>query len=238
MNQEHLAAPTNPAARRRARLLLAAWALALFGLGLLLWRCTPLAEWADAKHIAATAAGLQHAWWGPVAVIVLYVIGGLLVFPITLAIAATAVVFDPAMALVLSFAGVLANATVTYLIGNRLIRGTAHAAFGRIILQVNAALADRSVIAVAIIRNVPLAPFTFVNIAMGTVGVRFRDYSLGTALGIAPGIVAVTVFGHQLRAILERPTPANVALLSAAIAGWIALSLLLQRLISRYYTRK
>jgi uncharacterized membrane protein YdjX (TVP38/TMEM64 family) len=99
-------------------------------------------------------------------------------------------------------------------------------------------LQDRGVIAVAVIRNVPLAPFTFVNIAMGAVGVKLRDYLIGTALGIAPGVIAFSVFGHQLRAILSQPTFANIALLVVAVLGWAALSVLLQALISRRNAQK
>lgn len=225
-------------ARTRARWLLAVISLAVIGAALVIWRFTPLAEWATAQRMTGLIGELQNAWWGSIAVVALYIVGGLVVFPVTLLIAATAVVFDPLIAVALSSVGVLANATVTYAIGATLVRGTMHAAFGRTVQRVNAALKDRGVIAVAVIRNVPLAPFTLVNIAMGAVGVRLRDYLIGTALGIAPGIVAFSIFGHQLRAILSRPTFANVALLAVAILGWAALSVLLQALISRWNAHK
>jgi phospholipase D1/2 len=229
---------SQPAARTRARWLLAVISLAVIGAALVIWRFTPLAEWATAQRMAELIAEVQNAWWGPLAVVALYIVGGVIVFPITLLIAATAVVFDALSALALSFVGVLANATVTYLIGATLVRGTLHAAFGRTVQRVNTALQDRGVIAVAVIRNVPLAPFTFVNIAMGAVGVKLRDYLIGTALGIAPGVIAFSVFGHQLRAILSQPTFANIALLVVAVLGWAALSVLLQALISRRNAQK
>jgi phospholipase D1/2 len=232
-------APLSQAAgRTRARWLLAVVAATIVGLALLLWRFTPLAQWVTPQRIAGEIATLQQAWWGPVAIIALYVAGGLIVFPVTLLIAATAVVFEPLEALALSFVGVLANAIATYVIGTTLMRGTVRTAFGRTVQRVDAALQGRGVIAVAVIRAIPLAPFTLVNIAMGAVGVRLRDYLFGTALGVAPGIIAVTVFGHQLREIINRPTAVNVALLVAAIGGWVALSLLLQSLVSRWNARK
>jgi uncharacterized membrane protein YdjX (TVP38/TMEM64 family) len=224
-------------ARNRARWLLAAVTIVIVVGGALLWRFTPLVDWATPERLAGHLGLLQQNWWGPIAVLALYVIGGLIVFPVTLLIAATAVMFDPLMAVALAFAGVLANAVVTHAIGAKLIRATVHAAFGRTVQRVNAALADRGVIAVAIIRTIPIAPFTFVNVAMGAVGVRLRDYLLGTALGITPGIAAFTLLGRQLREFLSRPTVGNVALLIAAIAGWIGLSLLLQSLISRRNAR-
>lgn len=238
MNPGPDSALPRPDARAKARWLLGVITLVIVSVAVVLWRFTPLAEWASAQRMAEVIADLQSAWWGALAVIAIYIVGGLIAFPLTLLIAATGVVFDPVTAVVLSFIGVLANATATYLVGATLIRGTMHAAFGRTIQRVNAALTDRGVIAVAVIRNIPLAPFTLVNIAMGAVGVRPRDYFIGTALGVAPGVTAFSVFGHQLRAILSRPTAANIALLAAAILGWIALSLLLQALISRWNARR
>lgn len=238
MNPGPDSALPEPNARAKARWLLGVITLGLIGAVVVVWRFTPLADWATAQRVATVIADLQSAWWGPLAVIAIYIVGGLIAFPLTLLIAATAVVFDPFTAVALSFAGVLANAAATYAVGATLVRRTMHAAFGRTIRRVNAAMTDRGVIAVAVIRNIPLAPFTLVNIAMGAVGVRPRDYFIGTALGAAPGITAFSVFGYQLREILSRPTFPNIVLLAGVILGWIALSLLLQSLISRWNARR
>lgn len=88
-------------------------------------------------------------------------------------------------------------------------------------------------IAVAVIRTVPVAPFTVVNIAAGCIGIPLKDYLLGTALGLAPGLIAITAFGQQLRITLDQPTVPRVAALLGIITGWIGLSLLLQRVVAR-----
>lgn len=176
---------------------------------------------------------VRGAWWSPIAVVLLYVIGGLALFPLTLLIAATAVVFDVPQAMMLAMAGVLANALVTYGAGAWLLRGTLHSAFGDRLVKVNAALTRRGVIAVAAIRMVPVAPFTLVNMAAGSLGVRMRDYMIGTALGVVPGIVALCVFGGQLRAIVRAPTLGKVVLLAVLVMAWIGLSFGLQKLLSR-----
>ena len=69
--------------------------------------------------------------------------------------------------------------------------------------------------------------------AAGAIGVRLRDYTFGTFLGLLPGTLALTAFGRQLREIIERPTLTNVGLLIAAIAAWIGISFALQRWASR-----
>lgn len=224
--------------RARARWVLAAVLAVVLAAAGVLWRFTPLSQWADAERMAEWMDSLHAAWWAPLAVLGLYVLGGLIMLPITLLITATAVVFQPLQAAALSFIGVLANAAVTYAVGAHLVRDTLHAAFGHKVRRVSAAFADRGVIAVAAIRMVPIAPFSVVNIAAGSVALRQRDYLLGTALGIVPGILVLTLFGHQLRAILEHPSPSNLAMPAAVILGWIGLSLLLQRFVSRRNARR
>jgi uncharacterized membrane protein YdjX (TVP38/TMEM64 family) len=113
------------------------------------------------------------------------------------------------------------------------MRDTVVHAFSSAVEKLRSMLSHSGIFAVAAIRMVPIAPFTLVNLAAGAIGVRLRDYVIGTLLGLLPGTVALTAFGHQLREIIEHPTLTNVGLLLAAIAAWIGLSLALQRWVSR-----
>jgi uncharacterized membrane protein YdjX (TVP38/TMEM64 family) len=92
------------------------------------------------------------------------------------------------------------------------------------------------VIAIATIRLVPVAPFTVVNLVAGASAIRPFDYVAGTALGMLPGLVVLSVLGHQIVRILTHPTPVAVALLLAAVAGWIAVSIGLQVLVSKLWS--
>jgi uncharacterized membrane protein YdjX (TVP38/TMEM64 family) len=78
---------------------------------------------------------------------------------------------------------------------------------------------------VALLRLVPLAPFTVVNIVAGVSEVRLGDFLLGSALGLLPGIAFATLFGHQLGSWLRDPDPWGLALLLGVLAvalagGW------------------
>jgi uncharacterized membrane protein YdjX (TVP38/TMEM64 family) len=198
---------------------------------IILWRSTPLAQWASTERIGALIEAIKAHPWAPAIVIAVFVGGGLVAFPLTVLIGATAAVFDAWMAVLLSFAGTLASASVTYFIGWRFVRGTAHRAFGKTLERLRSALEGRGMIAIAVIRTIPIAPFSVVNVAAGTLGVSIRDYLCGTALGIAPGVVILTAFGHQLRQLLQQPTALSLAVLAGIICAWIALSLLLQRVL-------
>jgi phospholipase D1/2 len=223
--------------QRSARWILLAVVVLVCAAAVLLWRYTPLAQWADPKQIAGSLDSMRDSFWAPVIVIGAFVVGGLVVFPLTLLISATALIFDPLPAIAISLAGSLANALTLYLLGRLVIRDTVMNAFSSAVEKLRKLLTNSGILAVATIRMVPIAPFTLVNLAAGAIEVRLRDYLIGTLLGVLPGTIALTAFGRQLRAILERPTLKNVGLLLAVVFAWIALSIVLQRWASRRNTR-
>jgi phospholipase D1/2 len=221
------------AKQRSARWVLLAVAVLVGAAAVLLWRYTPLAQWADAERVTAWMASLQASPWAPVIVVGVFVIGGLIVFPLVLLIAATATVFDPLTAVVVALTGSLANALTLYVLGRLVMRDTVMHAFAAAVEKLQQALSNTGIVAVAGVRMLPIAPFTLVNLAAGAIGVRLRDYVIGTLLGLLPGTLALTAFGRQLREIIEQPTLANVGLLVLVVAVWIALSIALQRWAAR-----
>src|SRR5262249_60669134 len=82
-------------------------------------------------------------------------------------------------------------------------------------------IARQGVLAVATIRLVPLAPFTVVNLVAGASAIRPVDFVAGTALGMLPGLVVLSILGHQIVRILTHPNPAHLALPVGAVAGWL-----------------
>jgi len=90
---------------------------------------------------------------------------------------------------------------------------------------------------VLVIRNVPVAPFAVISIAAGASSIRLSDFLIGTALGVGPGIAALTVLGDRLRGVWQHPTAINVGLLVAAIVLWIGLALGLQVVSNRIAQR-
>ncbi len=61
--------------------------------------------------------------------------------------------------------------------------------------QADRVLARHGLVAVLAVRLLPLFPFTPINYASGLLGVRPRDYVLGTAVGIVPGALAYAAVG-------------------------------------------
>jgi uncharacterized membrane protein YdjX (TVP38/TMEM64 family) len=84
---------------------------------------------------------------------------------------------------------------------------------------------------------VPVAPYTVVNLAAGASHIGFRDFALGTLLGIAPGTLALTVLAGQIRATWANPDPRTfAALIGVGLLVVIAL-VALRRTLARERAR-
>ncbi len=212
-------------------------AFAILGAGILgiglLWKFTPLAEVVQPARLASQLDRLGHAPWGPAAMLALYVIGGFLMMPLLAFIMATALMFDPLTAIAITMTGSLLNAAAVYFAGAKVIRRQAERSFGEAIARVRSALQSRGIIAIAMLRLLPIAPFSLVNVAAGSIGVRFRDFMLGTALGLAPGVVMISVFGHELKDLVRDPSLSRVLTVVGIAAAWVLLSLAIQRFVAR-----
>lgn len=197
-----------------------------------LWRFTPLAEVLEPQAVAKRLESVEKLEWAPFAFVAAYVLGGLVMFPVTVMSAATAIVFPPLKAVSVSFSGIMLSAALLHWVGSHFIKGSLRKSLGKTIERVDDALSDRGVITIATIRMIPLAPFTLVNIAAGAIGVSFRDYMLGTALGLLPGVTMICLFGRQVRAFWHDPNLKTVLLVVAIGIVWIGLSLTLQRWVA------
>jgi phosphatidylserine/phosphatidylglycerophosphate/cardiolipin synthase-like enzyme/uncharacterized membrane protein YdjX (TVP38/TMEM64 family) len=224
--------------RRRGPVLkVALVAILLVGLAVA-WHTTPLSALAEPESVRRSLAAFAQNPWAPVLVVLTFVAAGLVAFPVTMLIAATAAAFGPLSGLVYATAGVLASAVITYAIGARLGKEALRNVLGPRLNRIRRKIARRGVLAVATIRLVPLAPFTVVNLVAGASAIRPVDYVAGTVLGMFPGLIVLSVLGHQIVRILADPAPAEVGLLAAAVAAWIGVSVGLQMIVSRAFSRE
>jgi phosphatidylserine/phosphatidylglycerophosphate/cardiolipin synthase-like enzyme/uncharacterized membrane protein YdjX (TVP38/TMEM64 family) len=227
-----------PPARRLwrfARIIVIGLAVVLL---MLAWRLTSLAELTNPATIKEWFASISAMPAAPVIVLTVFIAGGLLVFPVTLLIAATAATFGPWLGFTYAAAGAIASAIAAYGVGVVIGRRTLENVLGPRINRVRRSITRHGVIAVATVRMVPIAPFTVVNLAAGASRIPFMDYVLGTALGMFPGLVVMSALGHQIFNVLTAPTPLNVSLFIAAIVAWIAASLGVQALVTWYRRRR
>jgi uncharacterized membrane protein YdjX (TVP38/TMEM64 family) len=208
----------------RAAALIAAilGATALFQYG-------PFADAVTPEAVAAAAAPLRAAPFGPAAAAAAIAIASALLVPITALIVASGLLYGAALGAAVALAGALGSAALGYAAGRTLDRDSARRFLTPRLYRLARRIAERGFLAAAALRIVPVAPFAVVNLAAGALRLRFRDFALGTVVGMAPGVLVMTSLAEPLRRwVVDPGWRAGVIL-----AGVAALVLLARRLLVR-----
>lgn len=200
----------------------------------LLWRYTPLSEMTDLDRLQDAFRAMAAEPLGPLYVCAVFVVGGMVFFPVTLMILVTAAIFGPVLGFVYGLGGTLLSALIAYAGGRTISEGTLAALLGPRLDRIRTRVAHNGLSAVVAARIVPVAPFTLVNLVAGATRVSLWDFLVGTVLGMAPGMLALAIFGHQAMETMSNPSWRDGALLVLFGAGWIWLSFRLQALILRW----
>ena len=213
-----------PASRERVRgrILVATSAALAIGALALAWRYTGLAEAVTIDNLRALGEQAQSAPWAPLLAVAAFVAAGLALVPVTLMIGLTAALFGPFLAIPISLAGALASGAVTFGLGRVLERRVVREIAGERLTALSSRLRRRGLVAVLLVRVLPVAPYSVVNIVAGASRIRWRDFLLGTALGLMPGLVLTSAFVDRAIAAVVEPSPrtfATLALVLAAIAA-------------------
>jgi uncharacterized membrane protein YdjX (TVP38/TMEM64 family) len=214
-----------------ARLTLIAAAVAAL---VLVWQVTPLREYADFATVERAVATIASDPLAPAYVILGFVVSGLVAFPVMIAIAVTAVTFGAWLGLAYAATGALASALVTYGVGALVGAGLIESLLGRRFTRISRRIKDKGILAVAAIRMVPIAPFTVINLLAGASRIRLRDYTIGTMLGLTPGLLVIAPLGRQAYEVLTDPSIEDTLMLLGLALVWLTVSFGLQRVVSRY----
>jgi uncharacterized membrane protein YdjX (TVP38/TMEM64 family) len=174
----------------------------------------------DLPQLVEIRAWVRGAGW---AAPVIYAVGfaavSLTPAPATVLTVGAGALFGWSVGLPVALVGALAGAYSGFGLARLLGRATVQGFGGERMARLDDALRRRGLLAVIFIRLVPTGPFAMVNTACGLSAVRARDYVVGTAIGMLPGIgcfVAVGAFG-----VTPWSTPFLVAVLglAALVAG-------------------
>ncbi len=202
--------------RKAARIL--AGLILLFLLYVLV-RQLPLLQWIIAGAKRAHAAGLPGALYTALGIYLLT----LLLLPIVPLIVACGWLYGlPGAAL--SLAAAVASAATSFSIARALAgNAAAQALLERPRVRALADLAaEGGIVTVALVRLSPLLPYTPSNAVMGLTPMRLRDIVLGTALGMAPGVVLYSWAGSLLPS--AEAIEHGASLHAGAVWGMLALA--------------
>jgi phospholipase D1/2 len=163
------------------------------------WQWLVPNRWLDFEALGAWQRSFQTHPLAPLMVIAAYVLGGIVLFPVTLLTAATIVTFGPFMGNLYGLAGWLVSASLGFCIGRYSGSDWLRSLLDERFERLRCGAERRGLLAVLGLRVVPVAPFSMVNVFIGASGIRFSDFILGSILGRIPGILAFTLFAVQLQ---------------------------------------
>jgi phospholipase D1/2 len=198
-------------------------ALLLFMLAAI-WASSPLSQ----RYDFGTTLDIIQRWGDhPSAilfVIGIYLLGGLTLFPITVLNFACGILFGPFWGFINAFAGSVASACFVYSVGEQLGRARVRRLAGPWLNQISCHIGGRGFFTVLLLRLAPMAPFSTVNMVIGASRIGFRSFFAASVIGLAPGVLALAVFGDQFENLLRRPSLLNIWLLlvAAAIIAFVA----------------
>jgi phospholipase D1/2 len=198
-----------------------------------IWRWTPLSEWLNPETLQHAAEGIKSHPLTPLIVIGIFAIAGLIAFPVTLLIITTALTFGPLWGTVYSILGSLVSGLMGYAVGHYMGRNTIQKLAGSSINKLSRRLAKHGVLAIITVRIIPVAPFTVINLVAGGSHINTRDFTIGTLIGMLPGILGITVFADSLMRTVQNPDPQQIAIFVGVVIAIVGIMVGLKRLINR-----
>jgi phospholipase D1/2 len=185
--------------------------------------------WDDLPRMLDRAAEWSTSPFALLVAMACFVAGGLIVFPVNLLIAATILVFGPVVGAVYALAGSVLSAAVLHQIG----RSFPEHAWARLIGTrgewLRSRVARHGFLAIAVVRLLPLAPYSIVSLAAGAARIPRVPYVAGTTLGMLPGVLMYAFFIDRAREVIADPGPLSWAMLFFALVLIAAATLILRK---------
>lgn len=183
---------------RRLSILKAASLLLFIIIALGAFRFTSMREFLTVERLRGFLDGAGI--WAPIVYIFVYTAGVCLFIPGTLLTTLGAALFGPYLGFVYVWIGAMAGASAAFWIGRTLGREFAASLIDDRLRRYDDSI-ERNGFATVLYLRLLYFPFTPMNFGMGLTKVRFRDYFVGTGLGIIAGTFIFTFFVGTLRVV-------------------------------------
>ncbi|MBK5915307.1 TVP38/TMEM64 family protein [Rhodocyclus purpureus] len=184
--------PDRPPQTRALRIKAAAFVLLVLALigSVIAWRWTSLGEWLEVDRLVHELRRLG-AGMGPLAALGAIVVASVVAVPLGVIIVVAAIVFGPWAGSAYVLIGASLGAATSFALGKALGHGALRVLAGERVNALSERLARRGIVAMIVIRMLPIAPFAVVNMVAGASHLRLGDFLIGTLLGMIPGTLLI-----------------------------------------------
>lgn len=185
-------------------------------------------QWLDIDQLRNVLTGfLERAQDTPFALLFVclaYLAGGAVMFPVMVLNLAVAMVFGALWGTIYSLTGAMLSAVVFFGLGRYIRqRGFQNILKHPRIHRVDQALKNSGVIGIALLRMIPMAPYSVFNVAAGVSTLNFLEYCAGTFLALLPGSIARGIVGGSLTSLILNPTRESMLWLGGGLILWAAI---------------
>lgn len=201
--------PLDPHPPRRR--VLWSWLSSMIGLGLV-WLVVRYGH-AYARPMIELLRAAAERPWGPVLGALVFAGAALLFTPLTLLVATAALVFEPVEAVPVMLVGSLLAASVGHVVGRSFRTFTVRLIGDRRVRALRERVDRHGLWSTVVARALPLGNFTVVNLLAGALSVRHGTFLLGSAIGMLPGFVVMSLLVHKLGDVAP----------GSAVREWLAL---------------
>ena len=201
------------------------------------WRWTALGQFLDVEALVSYAQALGRSPLGLISVMGGYLIGGLLAVPVTLLLVVTILAFGPWFGALFALTGSLLSAITLFGLGRVLGSYRIRRLAGSRVEHLSRRMAERGLWAVLLVRILPIAPFSVINLIAGASSVSWRHFVLGTVVGMLPGIAIMATFVSGLEKAVREPSWQAFSMVGLIVAAaWAGVWYVSSRLQSRQST--
>jgi len=167
--------------------------------------------------------------WAPVVAVLAFVLLGLTGFPQFVMIAAAVLLFGPYYGFLYSWMGTMLSANLGFAMGHFFGSDILRRFGGDRANAVSAMVGKRGILASAIVRVVPSAPFIVVNMAAGVSHISLSQFNIGTGIGIIPKMAFIAFIGGSLMALAQGANLWIIAVVVLVLALWVVGGIWLRR---------
>jgi phospholipase D1/2 len=189
----------------------------------LVWKFTPLADMAGTDEVIGWFRGVSGTFWAPLAIVFAHLVASIVMFPRPLLTIAAVVAFGMVWGFAYSMLGVLISAAAGWYAGRLFDEKRIKRMAGPRLAPMTRMLKKEGLIAVTLVRLLPVAPFTVESVVAGALRVKLWHLVVGTALGMLPGMLGTTILGDQLAAAITQGRQINHWIIVGAVAAMLAL---------------
>ncbi|OHB43442.1 MAG: hypothetical protein A2069_02335 [Planctomycetes bacterium GWB2_41_19] len=172
--------------------------LIIIGGAFFAFRYTALSQYTQKDALLSLLTQLRGHWWGPFGFILIYGIGCMLALPGSLLTLCGGAIFGVAWGTLYNILASNLGATLAFFMARYFGRDFISRFMKGRVEAFDEKVASHGFRFIFTLRLIPLIPFNGLNLGSGLSKIKYRDYLLGSVLGMLPGTFIYTYFADAL----------------------------------------